>query len=117
MVSDIFGVSGRQMLAALIAGERDPLNLDGASASVVAEGDEVYLVTDLPEGFDGAALVPVGGRDLERVRLADAEFEERDGSPAVIDTDLTGVRKEQGRTYPPGPLAGLTAGRNRLRLW
>ncbi|GGN33145.1 hypothetical protein FHR83_001686 [Actinoplanes campanulatus] len=99
------------------AGERDPVTLGGASATVVTEGDEVYLVTDLPDGFDGAGLAPIGGRDLQRARFADAEFEERDGTPAVIDTDLTGLRKEQGRTYAAGPLAGLTAGSGRLRVW
>ncbi|MBW6438591.1 right-handed parallel beta-helix repeat-containing protein [Actinoplanes hulinensis] len=99
------------------AGERDPVTLGGASATVVTEGDEVYLVTDLPDGFDGAGLAPIGGRDLERVRFADAEFEERDGSPVVIDTDLTGLRKEPGRTYAAGPLAGLTEGSGRVRVW
>jgi hypothetical protein len=99
------------------AGERDPVVLGRASASVVADGAEVYLVTDLPDGVTSAAVVPVGGRDLERVRFPDAEFEERDGRPAVIDVDLTGQRKEAGRAYPAGPLAGLTAGTARLRIW
>jgi hypothetical protein len=99
------------------AGERDAVTLEDTSVSVVAEGDEVYLVADLPASFDGAGLVPVGGRDLERVRFADAEFEERDGSPAVIATDLTGVGKDPRETYPAGPLAGLTAGSHRVRIW
>ncbi|GIE36152.1 hypothetical protein Ait01nite_091970 [Actinoplanes italicus] len=99
------------------AGESGAVTLDGVSASVVAEGDEVYLVADLPAGFDAAGLAPVGGRDLERVRFADAEFEERDGSPAVISTDLTGVAKDAGRSYAAGPLAGLTAGSHRVRIW
>ncbi|MEV8510347.1 right-handed parallel beta-helix repeat-containing protein [Actinoplanes sp. NPDC051475] len=99
------------------AGERDPVALEGASASVVEEGGAVYLVTDLPEGLDGAGPGAVGGRDLERVRFADAEFEEPDGRPAVIDTDLTGTRKEPGRAYAAGPLAGLAAGSARARIW
>ncbi|MEU4561841.1 right-handed parallel beta-helix repeat-containing protein [Actinoplanes sp. NPDC023936] len=99
------------------AGERDPVTLGDASAAIVEEGAEVYLVTDLPEGIGGPGLAPVGGRDLERVRFADAEFEERDGTPAVIGADLTGVAKEPGRTYPAGPLAGLTAGSRRTRVW
>ncbi|MEU8238099.1 right-handed parallel beta-helix repeat-containing protein [Actinoplanes missouriensis] len=99
------------------AGERDAVTLSGGSVSVVEEGDEVYLVTDLPEGIGGPGLTPVGGRDLERVRFADAEFEERDGTPAVIGADLTGVAKEPGRAYPAGPLADLDPGTHRIRLW
>jgi hypothetical protein len=59
----------------------------------------------------------VGGRDLERVRFADADFEERDGSPAVIDTDLLGERKSPDRRSAAGPLAGLAAGDARVRIW
>ncbi|KHD73640.1 right-handed parallel beta-helix repeat-containing protein [Actinoplanes utahensis] len=99
------------------AGESGPVVLDGGSATVVTDGDEVYLVTDLPDGLYAADATPAGGRDLERVRFADAEFEERDGSPAVITTDLTGAAKGTERTYPAGPLAGLTAGSRRTRLW
>ncbi|BBH68444.1 hypothetical protein ACTI_51290 [Actinoplanes sp. OR16] len=99
------------------AGERAALVLSDASAAVVADGDEVYLVTDLPAGFADAAITPVGGRDLERVRFADAEFEELDGTPAVVATDLTGAGKEPSSAYPAGPLAGLGAGSSRTRIW
>ncbi|GAA4604580.1 hypothetical protein BJY16_005059 [Actinoplanes octamycinicus] len=99
------------------AGETEPLVLDGGSAAVVADGDEVYLVSDLPAGIGDAVLSPVGGRDLERVRFVDAEFEERDGGPAVLATDLTGVVKDLGRTYPAGPLADLAPGSSRVRVW
>ncbi|GIE97705.1 right-handed parallel beta-helix repeat-containing protein [Paractinoplanes rishiriensis] len=98
------------------AGERDPLVLDAATATIVEEGDAVYLTTQLPEAFDDRHLDPVTGRDLERVRFADAEFEERDGSPAVMDVDLIGAAKTDG-PFPAGPLAGLGAGRDRTRLW
>ena len=103
--------------ARAFAGEQDPVTVGPMIVSIVAEDGEAHLVADLPADFGGAELAPVGGRDLERVRFPDAEFEERDGSPAVIDTDLTGVRKEPDRTYPAGPLAGLTAGSSRTRIW
>ena len=57
------------------------------------------------------------GRDLERVRFVDAEFEEPDGSPAVLDTDLVGARKTEGLDYPAGPLARLTSGASRIHIW
>ena len=45
----------------------------------------------------------VTGLDLDRVRFVDADFEERDGTPAVIDTDLVGERKEHGQKLPGRP--------------
>jgi hypothetical protein len=99
-------------------GERDALVLDGqAAVKVLDEGGEVYLQAQLPEGFDGARVPVVTGRDLERVRFADADFEERDGTPVVVDTDLVGAQKRPGQTYPAGPLAALRAGTARVRVW
>jgi hypothetical protein len=85
--------------------------------TVVDEGDEVYLETDLPEAFDAARVPVITGRDLERVRFVDAEFEERDGSPAVLDIDLVGSRKTDERGHPAGPLAALESGVSRTRVW
>jgi hypothetical protein len=99
-------------------GERDPLVLEGeAAVKVLDEGGEVYLQVQFPEGFDGARVPVVTGRDFERVRFADADFEERDGTAVVVDTDLVGVRKEPGQAYPAGPLAALRAGTTRVRVW
>ena len=88
-----------------------------ASFRVVDEGEAVYLEVHLPADVDGARLGVVTGRELERVRFADADFEERDGSPAVLDVDLVGRRKEPGHQYPAGPIAALTSGTARLRVW
>ncbi|AEV86979.1 hypothetical protein ACWT_5960 [Actinoplanes sp. SE50] len=99
------------------AGERDPVILEWGTATVVVDGEEVHLATDFPAGIDEAAAVPVGGRDLERVRFADAEFEERDGRPAMLTTDLTGVIKDPERRYAAGPIVALTAGPRRVRVW
>jgi hypothetical protein len=96
------------------AGEVDALVVDGGSARVVADGDAVWLETDLPAAFDELRVPVVTGRDLERVRVADANFEERDGSPAIMDVDLTGTAKQTG---PAGPLGGLTSGNTRVRIW
>ena len=54
---------------------------------------------------------------VKRVRFVDAEFEELDGSPVILDVDLTGTPKVAGETYPAGPLAALTAGQARIRIW
>ena len=98
--------------------EQDPLVLDGeVSVEVVEEGDAVYLQTRLPEDFDPARVAVVTGVDLPRVRFVDADYEQRDGTPALIDTDLVGERKEHGRSYPAGPIAALDRGTGRLRVW
>ena len=47
----------------------------------------------------------------------DAEFEEPDGSPARLDTDLVGDRKTGGQSYAAGPLATLASGSSRTRVW
>jgi hypothetical protein len=98
-------------------GETGPVRLDAASASVVEEGDEVYLETDLPEAFTGAHHAVVTGADLPRVRFADADFEERDGSPAVVGVDLTGAVRPVPGESAAGPVADLKPGRNRTRVW
>jgi len=85
--------------------------------TVADEGDTVYLETQLPEAFDGARVPMISGRDLERVRFADADFEERDGSPAVLDIDLAGSTKTDGQAHPAGPLAALGSGVSRTRVW
>nr|WP_296064354.1 right-handed parallel beta-helix repeat-containing protein [uncultured Actinoplanes sp.] len=95
--------------------ETDAHVLGDATVRVVEEGDAVYLETDLPAGFAEARLGVVGGRDLPRVRFADADFEEPDGSPALIEVDLTGERRTAGAA--PGPVAALTAGSGRVRIW
>jgi len=98
--------------------EPDALVLDGpASVVVVEDGDEVYLETELPEGFDDARVTVVTGLDLERARFVDADFEEPDGTPATLDTDLVGERKEQGQRYPVGPVASLASRTGRIRVW
>jgi hypothetical protein len=99
------------------AGEQDPVLLDGGQIALVADGDGVHLETDLPDGFGAARLGVVSGRDLPRVRFADADFEEPDGSPAVIDLDLTGERRTAGETAAAGPVAALMPGAGRIRVW
>jgi hypothetical protein len=98
-------------------GEQDPRLLSAATVAVVDEGDAVYLVTELPEAFARARVGVVTGRDLERVRFADADFEERDGSPAVMDVDLLGEPKGHDQQSAAGPLAGLASGTTRVRIW
>jgi len=105
--------------ATAFGAERRPTVLDDSDVHVgiVDEGDAVYLHTRLPEAFDATRVGVLTGRDLERVRFVDAEFEERDGSPAVLDTDLVGTRKTDRDTHPAGPVVSLRSGESRTRVW
>jgi hypothetical protein len=86
-------------------------------ATVVDEGAEVYLESSLPAEFDKVRLGIITGSDLGRVRFVDAEFEERDGSPAVVATDLVGIEKTRQDSYPAGPITALASGVARTRIW
>ncbi len=99
--------------------EKGAIVLTGSdvAATVVDEGVEVYLETRLPAAFDNARLRTVTGSDLEPVRFVDADFEERDGTPAVLATDLVGLEKNDQETYPAGPLGSLSSGDSRIRVW
>jgi hypothetical protein len=87
------------------------------TATVVDEGAEVYLECRLPEAYDDIRVATVSGADLERVRFVDAEFEEPDGAPAVLATDLVGTVKTPSSSYPAGPISALTSGVSRTRVW
>jgi glycosyl hydrolase family 120/parallel beta helix pectate lyase-like protein/uncharacterized protein DUF1565 len=104
--------------ASAFADESSARALTGqVSFEVVEEGDEVYLQAQLPQAFSGVRVGVVTGADLPRPRLVDADFEERDGTPVIVDVDLLGKRKEPGRDYPAGPIAALTPGKSRIRVW
>jgi hypothetical protein len=100
------------------AEERATVLADGnATAAVVDEGAEVFLELRLPAAYDDVRVRTVDGADLERVRFVDAEFEESDGTPAVLATDLVGTVKSASESYPAGPLIALGAGDSRIRVW
>jgi hypothetical protein len=87
------------------------------TATVVDEGREVFLEYSLPVTYDDVRVPTVGGADLERVRFVDADFEEADGSPSVLATDLVGTVKSPSGSYPAGPLSALESGVSRTRVW
>ena len=98
--------------------ERGPSVLnDDVAVVVVEDGDRVFLETTFPVAFDDVRLAVTGGADLPPVRFVDAEFEEPDGSPAVLVTDLIGTVKDPRACHPAGPLGALRSGTHRTRVW
>ncbi|MFV0429968.1 MAG: right-handed parallel beta-helix repeat-containing protein [Arachnia sp.] len=99
-------------------GEAGAARLEGpARVAIVEEDDAVYLEAELPAGFDTARTGLTSGADLGRVRFVDADFEEPDGTPAVLVTDLTGAVKDSSATYVAGPVAALAERTSRVRVW
>jgi hypothetical protein len=93
------------------------LDSDQVTVRVVEQGGQVHLDTQLPDTFTNAVTGVITGADLHPVRFVDADFEDPDGAPATLDTDLLGARKNPGQSYPAGPIAGLRAGTQRTRIW
>jgi len=103
--------------AKAFAGESHPTVLAGeAGVRVVRDGDAVVLQTNLPAGFADARVAAVSGPDLPPVRFVGVGYENPDGTPATIDTDLLGAHKSAGQTYAAGPCAGLAPGSQRTSL-
>jgi Protein of unknown function (DUF1565) len=94
--------------------EQSPVLVEArVEVDVVDSGDEVFLDLFVPDPLAAARIGVVTASDLEPVRHPDADFEDWDGSPVVLDTALTGSRKTLDALYPLGPLAELPAGRSR----
>lgn len=88
-----------------------------AAIDVGDDAEHVWLEVDLPAELIAPISAVVTAADLGRVRIAAAEYQNPDGTPVVADIDVTGTRKDAGTQYPPGPLAGLTGGAARVRVW
>ncbi|MFP4015489.1 MAG: right-handed parallel beta-helix repeat-containing protein [Halanaerobiales bacterium] len=79
------------------------------------EGDEVYLSCELPEEYEKVQGEIQSTETLGRVRLANANFENPDGSDVVLDTDYLGEHRAEKSAV--GPIAKLQKGKNRVKVW
>ena len=86
-----------------------------AEVQIVRDRDGVYLEIELPEEmFLGKGeLVP--SEKLGMTRITEERFEGPDGSDLRLDTDLVG--NAVGDAVLAGPLQGLHAGTNRVKIW
>lgn len=98
-------------------GEKEKLVADDFDPEfrIIEEGDKVYLSCRLPEEFEDITGEIMTTGNLKRVRIADADFENPDGSELKFDIDYLGEwRRERSMA---GPLISLKKGENRLRVW
>jgi alpha-N-arabinofuranosidase len=82
---------------------------------IVAAGDAVYLEMNVEKELLDIAAKVVSTETLGTVRIADAIFDDPNGGPIVLDTDYTGARRAEKLIV--GPIAGLIAGFNRIKVW
>lgn len=86
-----------------------------AGYSIESDGDAIYLNITLPEGFDRFIHEKHGTHSLARVRIVDADFENPDGSPIILDCDFFDAPAAD--TSVCGPIGSLKAGKNRIKVW
>ncbi|MEK4670071.1 right-handed parallel beta-helix repeat-containing protein [Niallia sp. FSL R7-0271] len=85
------------------------------SLKVIEEGNEVYLSIELPENFEDMYGSILGTKTLNRVRIADADFENPDGSEVNLDTDYLGEKRMEKGIL--GPILKLKKGKNNIKIW
>lgn len=84
-------------------------------AKVVTEGQEVYLEIMLPESMFEIKTEVVTTKKLGMVRIAEARFENPDGSEIVLDRDMLGAQRKEAPVA--GPLESVKPGKNRILIW
>jgi len=97
--------------------EKDALVVDDVDPAVriIEEGDEVYLSCTLPASFETMRCAIPTTDTLNRVRIADAEFENPDGSKLILDRDYFHAQKTERSV--PGPISTLKAKENIIKVW
>jgi hypothetical protein len=79
-----------------------------------AEG-EVYVKIKLPEDFKDFVSEPYGTHSIPKVRIVDADFENPDGSPLILNSDYLDADIKDKSVA--GPIACLKPGENRIKVW
>ena len=86
----------------------------GNAKIVTEENGDVYLELFLDKAFDSIKAQRVDTARLDLPRIVEAPFENPDGSPITVDTDLFG--NPRGENPTPGAIEGMKSGMNRILL-
>lgn len=82
---------------------------------IIHKEDGLYLKITIPEGaFSKLRTEQIGTHNLEMTRLSEEQYENPDGSPLVIDTDL--LHAAIGTSPVPGPIQRLKEGENLIKI-
>ena len=85
------------------------------SVKISEEGSQVYLEITLNQELLDIQAQIVSTATLGTVRIVDANFDDPQGQPIVLDQDYLGVRRAEKPAV--GPVDGLKPGPNRLKVW
>ena len=86
-----------------------------SEVQIVEAEDGLYLEITLDASFEGMLTETVTTEMLGMPRLVEERFENPDGSPVRVDTDMLG--NVRGANPTAGPIEGLKAGKNRIKIW
>ena len=96
--------------------EQDSVMTETASGvQIIEEEDGLYLEITLDERFETLATDTITTEYLGVPRITEEVYENPDGTPICIDTDLLG--KARGERPTAGPIEGLCAGKQRIKIW
>jgi len=95
---------------ALVAADFD------ASATIIDQGDEVFLEIAFDEKWLDMSRKIITGEVLSHAIIPDLPFVNIDGSPVYIDRDYFG-KKRNLNNPSPGPFEIAQSGKQRLKVW
>ncbi|MBW3078051.1 right-handed parallel beta-helix repeat-containing protein [Bifidobacterium simiiventris] len=84
--------------------------------SLTETDDGLYLECEIPEAVAASNVPVVTTATLGTPRIVEELYEHADGTPYVLDTDMTGERAVDA-TRHAGPLESLVPGHNRIKVW
>lgn len=82
---------------------------------ITTEEDGTYLEITADEGMLALATTQIHSESLGMPRITEAPYETPDGDPILFDRDYSGTQRAEKPCA--GPLEGLQAGRNKIRVW
>lgn len=94
--------------------ETNELNIDNADLQfeIIKENGDTYLNIYLPQEIAEKKAITVTTESLGKVRIADAKYENPDGSPLTLNSDYLG-----NENINVGPISGLHPGKNHILVW
>jgi hypothetical protein len=110
-------MSGNYYADGVPAYERDKNSVctnSAANAKIIVEEDGIYLEMDIDACFHDVKTEIITTQKLGMPRITEALFENPDGTPITLDTDILGNKRSDSPTA--GAIEGISAGRVRIKI-
>ncbi|MCP1102123.1 alpha-N-arabinofuranosidase [Aequitasia blattaphilus] len=91
------------------------ISAENPKASIVVEEDGTYLEIYVEKGLLDLNAKVLETKDLGRVRIVEAAYEDPCGNPIVFDSDYLDQARMEGTNI--GPVVNLKEGRNKIKVW